>query len=98
MAVDRRNQISELYHAALALPVGERSGFVKEACEGDEALRQEVESLLGYESASARFLETPAAAVIAGALGGAPSRPQMVGRQLGPYTIVAPLGAGGMDI
>jgi eukaryotic-like serine/threonine-protein kinase len=96
MAVDRRNRISELYHAALARPVGERSGFVKQACEADEALRQEVESLLGYESASARFLETPAVAVMAGALGGAPNRPQRVGRQLGPYTIVAPLGAGGM--
>ena len=41
-------------------------------------------------------METPAAEVIAGALEGAPGGPQMVGRQLGPYTIVAPLGAGGM--
>ena len=30
------------------------------------------------------------------ALGSAPAEPMMVGRQLGPYTIVAPLGAGGM--
>ena len=33
--------------------------FLTEACEGDDVLRQEVESLLAYESASARFLETP---------------------------------------
>ena len=37
------------------------------------ALRDEVESLLRYESASARFLETPAA-VVASALAGTPDR------------------------
>ena len=89
---DRLNQISDLYHAALARPVGERMAFLKEACGGDEVLGREIESLLGYESASVRFLETPAAE----AIGGAPGRPQMVGRRLGPYTFVAPLGAGGM--
>ena len=75
---------------------GERTAFLMEACGGDEGLRQEIESLLGYESASLRFLETPAAEAIAGALGDAPGRRQMVGRQLGPYTFLAPLGAGGM--
>ena len=38
------------------------------------------------------FLETPAAAVVAGASIGIP----MLNRQIGSYTIVAPLGAGGM--
>ena len=51
-----------------------------------------MESLLEYESASARFLERPAAAVAADAA----SVTSMIGRQIGPYTIVAPLGAGGM--
>ncbi len=62
---------------------------------GMTALRQEVESLLGYESDSARFLERPAA-LVAGDMAGRPDESQMIGRQLGPYTIVAPLGAGGM--
>ena len=70
----------------------DRDAFLKEACGQDEALRQEVESLLAYESASSEFLEGPAAAVVAGA----PGSTQMLNRQLGPYTIVAPLGAGGM--
>ena len=65
---------------------------MKDACDGDEALRQEVQSLLEYEARSARFLERPAAAVAAPADG----MPSMIDRQLGPYTIVAPLGAGGM--
>ena len=58
---------------------------------------QEIESLLRYASAPARFLETPAPEMVAGAARrSAPSKQQMVDRQLGPYTIVAPLGAGGM--
>jgi Tol biopolymer transport system component len=92
MEPDRRNRISHLYHAALERAPEERSAFVREACAGDEALQQEVESLLRYESASSRFLETPAAAVVAAV----PDSAQMVHRQIGPYTIVAPLGAGGM--
>ena len=58
-----RDRISDLYHRALACTPEERSAFLEEACDGDEALREELESLLRYESASARFLETPAAVV-----------------------------------
>lgn len=61
MEPERRNQISDLYQSVLARAPGDRSAFLKEACGGDQALRQEVESLLDYESASVRFLETPAA-------------------------------------
>src|SRR5688572_148040 len=88
----RRSQISDLYHAALNRSPADRDAFLKEACGQDEALRQEIESLLAYESASSEFLERPAAAVAAAGL----ARADAVGRQLGPYTIVAPLGAGGM--
>ena len=79
MEFDRR-KISALYHAALKRPPGERAAFLNEACDGDEAFRQEVESLLGFESVSTRFLEVPAADVIAGAL--ALGSTQMVGQQL----------------
>jgi eukaryotic-like serine/threonine-protein kinase len=89
-----RDRISDLYHRALECMPDERGAFLEEACAGDAALRGEVESLLRYESDSARFLETPAVAL--GDLGRAPDRSQMTGRQLGPYAIVAPLGAGGM--
>ena len=95
MTPDRANRISDLYHAAVKRPAGDRIAFLIEACEGDAALREEVESLLRYESASAGLLETPAVQ-IAGAIDGAPVGIAMVGRQLGPYTITAPLGAGGM--
>jgi eukaryotic-like serine/threonine-protein kinase len=66
MTSDRRHQISALYQAALQRVPEERSAFLHEACGGDDRLREEVESLLRYDAASARFLEQPAAAVAAG--------------------------------
>lgn len=82
MEPDRQRRISDLYHAALERPAGERRRFLMDACQDDAAVREEVESLLRYESGPPGFLE--GAAVIAG-----PSGASMVNRQLGPYTIVA---------
>jgi eukaryotic-like serine/threonine-protein kinase len=92
LASDPRDRVTDLYHAALTRAPEARSAFLKDACDGDESLRREVESLLRYESGAARFLEQPAAVVAAGAV----SRTHMLNRQLGPYTILAPLGSGGM--
>ena len=77
MEPDRRQQISDLYHAALDRDPRERDAFLKEACDGDEALRRELESLLQYQSQSVSFLESPAAEM-AGALAGAPAGHTMV--------------------
>ena len=54
----RRRRISDLYHAALENPA-ERDAFLKEACAGDEVLRQEVESLLQYRVAVGRLSRVP---------------------------------------
>ena len=80
--------ISDLYQRALAVPEPERAAFLDRECSSDPALRDEVASLLRFERASERFLETPAAAAATGA--------RMIGRTLGSYTLTAPLGAGGM--
>jgi hypothetical protein len=86
MSSESRERISGLYHAALAYPAKERRAFLQAACGDDEALRLEVESLLAYEAASSgSWKHPPRAAGIS-----------MVNQQVGPYTIVAPLGAGGM--
>ena len=92
MSSDRRDLISDLYHGALARAPEDRAAFLVEACNGDLALREEVESLLACEPATARFLERPAVEAIGSGFGPG----DVVGRQIGPYTIVAPLGAGGM--
>ena len=83
MASDRRDRISELYHRALERPPGERGEFLDAACDGDETLREELESLLHHASGVARFLETPAA-VVARDLAETPDRSYVIGRQLGP--------------
>ena len=79
------NLISDLYQRALAVPEPERPAFLDRECSGDPAVRDEVASLLRFERASERFLETPAAAA-------AVTGVRMIGRTLGPYTLTAPLG------
>jgi len=64
-------------------------------CDGDAALRREVEALLEHEAVSPRFLETPVALVASDVLE-RPDTNQMIGRQLGPCVILAPLGTDGM--
>src|SRR2546423_4111563 len=62
---------------------------------GDESLRREVESLLAYQTQAEEFIEAPALQVAAELLTDEPLRLAQ-GQQLGPYKIIAPLGAGGM--
>jgi eukaryotic-like serine/threonine-protein kinase len=89
MAPDPRRLISDLYHQASSLPPEARDAFLRQVCNGDDELRAEVESLLGYDAGATAFLERGAAAV-------RPALALTVGRHLGPYHILAPLGAGGM--
>lgn len=99
-----------LCHAALSRPASERAALLAEACADDEDLRREVESLIaGAESAPA-FLETPvsveallkardAQGSLMDGVVSAADRPKTLlaaGTQLGPYEIVALIGAGGM--
>src|SRR5688500_19134262 len=79
--------------AALERPPTERAAFLVQACHGDEALRQEVESLLAHASPAEHFLEHAAvdgSQALVGLSG------LSVGERLGPYHIIATLGAGGM--
>src|SRR5687768_749180 len=93
MASEPGDRLSELYHAALERAPEARRAFVREACGEDDALRHELESLLGYEPAAEQFLETPAARVTDDA---PTAQMDVTGRSLGPYRVVARLGAGGM--
>src|SRR5215468_6867834 len=50
MTPARRRQVEEIYHAASQREESQREAFLSEACEGDEELKSEVESLLRQES------------------------------------------------
>src|SRR6476646_9588852 len=91
---DRRQRIDELCDAALDRRPEERSAFIASACQGDHALRREVESLLAHAPMADRFLATTVTAVAAEMFGD--DHASLVGRQLGPYNIISFLGAGGM--
>jgi predicted ATPase len=96
---NRWQDVERIYHDALARDAGERSQFLRSACSGDEALQREVESLLAYASDAQVFMQTPAIEVLTPAA--IPSERELDGRlaagmRIGPYTIVAPLGSGGM--
>jgi CHASE2 domain-containing sensor protein/tRNA A-37 threonylcarbamoyl transferase component Bud32 len=60
---ERHERIQELFWQALGRPEAELGGLLAHACEGDTALRAEVESLLAAHAAAADFLERPALAL-----------------------------------
>ena len=87
MASDRWDAIDRVWHAVLARPEPEREAAIAELCAGDEALRHDVESLF-------RHLARASAAGFGAAT--ATRHTSLVGRQIGPYSVHALLGAGGM--
>lgn len=101
-------RVAELFEAARVLPPGERCAFLDSACAGDGGVRREVESLLTHHDDDAGALTVagaPAALHVAvrelwgeqhakGGDTGPVAHPEAVGG----YTVVRPIGAGGMGI
>jgi hypothetical protein len=52
MLPERWQQVERLYHAALERVPAQRGAFLAEACNSDNELRREVESLLQQETSS----------------------------------------------
>ena len=62
---ERRQRIEDLCDAALERHADDRAGFLAAACGDDDALRQEVESLLAHAQKAEGFLATPVAELAA---------------------------------
>ena len=93
MSSERWERIKEILEQALRLAPEEREAYLESACEADADLRMEVESLIAaHEEAGSQFLGAAAPEV----LELAPMRVLTAGTKLGPYEIIAALGAGGM--
>ena len=96
MDSQRWRQLNDLFAAALERPAAERSPFLAGACGEDLGLRGEVESLLAAHEEAGDFIETPALQGLAGLEASEPADDLAAGSRLGPYEVVALLGAGGM--
>jgi serine/threonine-protein kinase len=91
--MERWQQIESLFQEALERDPTERNAWLREACQGDSDLRREVASLLANHQA-ATDSKSWAAAAAAKLI----DRPTSLGpgQCLGPYEILAPIGAGGI--
>ena len=95
MERERLARIETLYHHALELEGDRRRSFLDNACAGDEDLRREVESLLGYQNPTGNLIERPIQKMAAKMVGVDKDR-LAIGGQINHYQILSPLGAGGM--
>jgi serine/threonine-protein kinase len=95
MGVEGWVKVEDIFHAALDLGGAERDVFLTNACSGDEALRDEVESLLAAFERRSGLMEKPVFSlgmlVLANRRAEAPA-----GKTLGPYRLLETLGRGGM--
>ena len=99
MKPERWQQLDKLFHSAIARKPEERAAFLEEACAGDEELKKEVEALIAANEQAGSFIENPALEVEARSLAGEQSdsgTESMVGKTIGHYRLISPLGSGGM--
>ncbi|MFZ0751891.1 MAG: serine/threonine-protein kinase, partial [Pyrinomonadaceae bacterium] len=88
-------RIKAIFHSAQECAPADRASFLDSACGGDDSMRQEVESLLAADETNEDFLRTPAYELMAGIL--TDEKTEFVaGQEVGSYTILSSLGAGGM--
>ena len=95
MTPETWQQVDELFKAALEREPDDRAAYLRRACNGDEALRREVESLLSAYEQGGSFMEAPAVAAAAHSLL-AEKGESLVGRLLRHYRVICLLGDGGM--
>ena len=93
MSADRFQRCEELFHAAVAIPEGERDAFLRQSCADDPPLQAEVERLLAAHARAGDFISSPA---IATASSWNEIDESWIGRLVGPYRVVRELGRGGM--
>lgn len=91
------HQAQEVYHRIMALSPGERQAAIDHACAGNRDLAAEVRSLLEFAEDDG-FLDAPALGSPIPALLPLEGRDDLVGMQLGPYTLLRRIDAGGMGV
>jgi eukaryotic-like serine/threonine-protein kinase len=95
MTPARFQTIEEIFLAALDQEPDQITAFLDRACEGDAALRREVEALLASDQRAGRFIERSAVRLATKIIqnGQADS---LIGQTIGHYRISEAIGTGGM--
>src|SRR6266550_4742833 len=95
MTSERWQQVNDLFQLAAERAPEERTTFLQTACQGDEGLRREVESLIASYERAENFIESPAFEVVPELL--TDDRPDaIVGESIAHYQIESLIGVGGM--
>src|SRR3989475_1077664 len=95
MTPARLQTIEEIFHAALDQDPDQTSAFLDTACEGDAALRREVEALLTSDQRAGRFIERSAVGLATKIIQNQQAH-SLVGEKIGHYKISESIGTGGM--
>ena len=87
------SRVQSLFGGAVDLPRSQQQSFLDANCGGDQALMDEVLSMIGEDSRGDSLLDRGVSQVASRFLGDAPSF-----KQAGPYRMVRMLGEGGMGV
>jgi len=94
MEAERWQRVKEIFHAARTRGPEERPSFLRALCDGDDELREEVESLLAQEGQTQGFIEAPLFERTPDVEDEAPETEKR--ERIGPYRLLYALGHGGM--
>ena len=94
----RQERLGELFEGAIALPPDERAAYVERTCANDDELRSELTSLLASHAAAPNFLDDLGAEILGSAFGNDEGGAMLAGRTVGRYSIIEPVGRGGMGM
>ena len=95
MTSERWQQVNELFQLVAERTPEERTTFLQTACQGDEGLRREVESLIASYERAENFIESPAFEVVPELLTNDQTS-AIIGELIAHYRIEALIGVGGM--
>jgi len=92
-----RQQLKEIFHAAVELAPRDREAFLATQCAGNDELHHEVSALLTAHESARDFIQQPALVDVGLVADNETSRrAAVIGQQIGSYKIISELGHGGM--